>query len=304
MRDAVRRRGPAVVAGCVLVGMLAAFGPVLSDDTVDTGRSHWIAAGIGALAAACGAWLAWPRLRRVPELEEWGRLVVVAIAASIGALTFAAVATDIAAEDAPAEVTPIERETEPSAGGGGARAPLSDGEGRRWSDLGGIEETIALGIGLVMLVAAAIFFGRQSELRPVPASPTLLRSELALDDPGDAPSDDDLAAALDRTRVALLTDDEPRAAIRRAYRQLLDELEAIGLPRRAYEAPVEYLTRCLGDRELPERPLRALTSVFELARFSDHRLDRADVDLAERCLADATTALTSPSPDRRPRARA
>lgn len=300
MNDAVRRRGLVAVAGCVLVGTFAAFGPVMSADTVDRGPSHWVVAVVGAVIGGAAAWLAWPRLRRLPALGDRDRAVVVALAASIGGLTAATVASGLAHDAVTSEPAIIVEE--PDASGPSQRAVglPSDREGQRWNDLGGIEGAIALMIGLAMLVAAAVFFGRQSELRAVPASPALLRSHLALPDTEDDPEPDELVAALERTRAALLADDAPRTVVRRAYQQLLAELDAIGLARRNYEAPVEYVTRCLEDRDLPEAPLRSLTSVFELARFSDHDIDHSHVELAERSLREATTVLgANPRPGRR-----
>jgi hypothetical protein len=66
---------------------------------------------------------------------------------------------------------------------------------------------------------------------------------------------------------------DPREGIIAAYSRLLDGLAAAGLPRHSYEAPDEYMRRCSTRLQLRTEPLRRLTELFTVARFSTHALD-------------------------------
>jgi len=63
---------------------------------------------------------------------------------------------------------------------------------------------------------------------------------------------------------------DPRAAVIEAYARLEQVLADRELGRRTPEAPREYLGRVLREQGMPERPLTALTALFEEARFSRH----------------------------------
>ena len=47
-------------------------------------------------------------------------------------------------------------------------------------------------------------------------------------------------------------------------------LAAHGLPRKPAEAPLEYLGRMLAELSVSDRAARALTDLFERAKFSQH----------------------------------
>lgn len=278
---------------CLAVGFVAATGPVRSIGTLQLGPERWYAAAIGAVVAAGVGLLAWSRLRRLRACRHAGRLVVVAALAMLGAT--AAAATTTATSD---RATTVDVSGEAGTDTGGASAPAvgapADGLGQRWQDLGGVQGAVVLLAGLALLVAGIVFFGRQSELRAVPATPTFLRSDLDLADGGDEATDDELADALARVSLRWSVDDaEPRRAVIAAYEHLLDELADAGLPRRHYEAPLEYVTRCLAARPLPREPVTTLVDTFALARFSEHPIDAEHATVARRSLDEIAAALRS-----------
>ena len=55
-----------------------------------------------------------------------------------------------------------------------------------------------------------------------------------------------------------------------AYARLERVLAAHGLPRKPAEAPTEYLGRMLSELSVSDRAARALTDLFERAKFSQH----------------------------------
>jgi hypothetical protein len=82
-------------------------------------------------------------------------------------------------------------------------------------------------------------------------------------------------AAVMRSIDAMLADPDHRTAIIGAYARLLEELEAIGASRRSYEGPAEHLQRVLAELEVEPGALRTLVRLFQVARFSEHRLTAA-----------------------------
>jgi hypothetical protein len=68
---------------------------------------------------------------------------------------------------------------------------------------------------------------------------------------------------------------DPRKAVIAAYANMERALAAHGLPRRGAEAPFEYLARILRELEVREDAVRALTQLFEYAKFSTHEIDTA-----------------------------
>jgi Domain of unknown function (DUF4129) len=117
---------------------------------------------------------------------------------------------------------------------------------------------LAIGIGGV--IAAAIVFAvilERRRSRPDALTPEQLR---------------ELRAALDEAIEDLRRDPDPRRAVIAAYARMEQALTVYGLPRRPAEAPYEYLHRV--GRELEaERPVTALTELFEVAKFSEHSVD-------------------------------
>jgi len=87
--------------------------------------------------------------------------------------------------------------------------------------------------------------------------------------------EDDLAMAVEATIDDLRGERDPRRAVIAAYAQMERVLASHGIPRREAEAPLEYLSRILGDLHVGEDAVRSLTSLFEYAKFSPHEIDSA-----------------------------
>jgi uncharacterized membrane protein len=79
-----------------------------------------------------------------------------------------------------------------------------------------------------------------------------------------------VALAVDESLDDLRAEPDPRRAVIAAYARLERVLAAHGLPRRPAEAPVEYLGRMLAELSVSDRAARALTELFERAKFSQH----------------------------------
>lgn len=79
-----------------------------------------------------------------------------------------------------------------------------------------------------------------------------------------------VALAVDESLDDLRAEPDPRRAVIAAYARLERVLAAHGLPRRPAEAPLEYLARMLAEVSVSGRAARALTDLFERAKFSQH----------------------------------
>jgi hypothetical protein len=140
---------------------------------------------------------------------------------------------------------------------------------------------LVVGLGVLLLAYAAL--------------QTLLKAPAHDDhDEPPEPDRDDTAAGADESvhaSMAILHRvSDPREGIIAAYSQLLDGLAAAGLPRHSYEAPDEYMRRCSERLRLRAEPLRRLTELFTVARFSTH-------DLNEQHHAAALSALEAVAGD-------
>jgi hypothetical protein len=82
-----------------------------------------------------------------------------------------------------------------------------------------------------------------------------------------------LSGVVDDTLDDLRDERDARRAIILAYARMEAALERSGVPRRESEAPLEYLARILLELEVSEAPVRALTDLFEQAKFSRHAID-------------------------------
>lgn len=102
-------------------------------------------------------------------------------------------------------------------------------------------------------------------------------------------------AALVDTIDAMLADPDPNTAIRGAYARLLEGLEACGAGRRDHEAPMEHLHRVFTFLRVRPEPLRRLTELFELARFSTRPLNAAHREQALQALGEVAEDLQSDS---------
>lgn len=217
--------------------------------------------------------------------------MIVACGALLGVTTATSAATVRPADPTAVDGTP------PQVGvGGTAGAGTSPGSARdsNQGDITDVQGLVVLLTGLVMLVAAAMYLMRQSELRAEQRSAVYLRSDLALEQqPQDAITGEAaLTEALVRSLSELLAESDPRIAIRAAYGSLLNELSAIGLPRHRYEGPAEHIGRCLTAAPLPTDAITELLHLFEIARFSEHPITSLHADRARFALTASIDSLT------------
>jgi hypothetical protein len=89
----------------------------------------------------------------------------------------------------------------------------------------------------------------------------------------------------------LRAEPDPRAAIVRAYGRFEHALAAARAPRAPWQTPTEFMRATLARHWVPASPVTRLTALFELARFSDRRLDPDARTAACDCLDEITTAL-------------
>lgn len=82
-----------------------------------------------------------------------------------------------------------------------------------------------------------------------------------------------LDAAIEESLEDLAHEGDARRAVIRAYDRMERALAARGLARERAETPIEYLQRALAAVHASQGSIRRLTSLFELARFSRHRID-------------------------------
>jgi Domain of unknown function (DUF4129) len=75
---------------------------------------------------------------------------------------------------------------------------------------------------------------------------------------------------------------DPRRAVIAAYATMERILAARGLPRRETEAPLEYMSRLFAELGVGSQSIHTLTDLFEVARFSHHRVGPA---MKERAIA-------------------
>jgi hypothetical protein len=86
---------------------------------------------------------------------------------------------------------------------------------------------------------------------------------------------------------------DPRSAVIAAYARMETVLAERELGRRRPEAPREYLSRVLGEGNMPERSLTTLTGMFEEARFSLHAIPDSAPGRALAELESARAALAT-----------
>lgn len=84
---------------------------------------------------------------------------------------------------------------------------------------------------------------------------------------------------------------DPRAAIIRAYRRFEHAVAIAGAPRVPSQTPAEFMRTTLARLPVPAPPVARLTSLFELARFSDRPVGAQARDTACECLDAITSVL-------------
>jgi hypothetical protein len=100
-----------------------------------------------------------------------------------------------------------------------------------------------------------------------------------------------LAAAVEESLDDLRADADPRRAIIRCYARFERVAAASGVARRPWLTPMEFMREALGRLSLPRAAVPALTGLFELARFSDHRLGPPERDRALAALEEIRAAI-------------
>jgi hypothetical protein len=89
----------------------------------------------------------------------------------------------------------------------------------------------------------------------------------------------------------LRAEPDARVAIVRAYGRFERALAAARAPRAAWQTPAEFMRTTLARLPLPAAPVRRLTALFEVARFSTHPLGAEARDAACDSLDEIGTAL-------------
>jgi len=92
-------------------------------------------------------------------------------------------------------------------------------------------------------------------------------------------------------RADLRAEPDARLAIVRAYGRFERALADARAPRARWQTPAEFMRTTLARVPVPAPPVRRLTALFELARFSAHPLGADARDAACDCLDEITTAL-------------
>ena len=107
---------------------------------------------------------------------------------------------------------------------------------------------------------------------------------------------------LDESLDDLRAEPDPRRAVIAAYARLERALAAYGLPRDPAEAPLEYLSRMLGELSVSARRPRGSPTLFERAKFSQHEvgpeMKEQAIDALEQVRDDSAAAERSPSEER------
>jgi hypothetical protein len=135
-------------------------------------------------------------------------------------------------------------------------------------------------IAAVAISASAVAFGASLRGRGDRRGTTVRRARTR-----------DAADELDRTIEDLRADPDPGHAVIAAYAWMEDELASSGRARRPSTAPFEYLDEALRELAIPPAPARSLTELFEVARFSHHRVDPSMKEGAITALVEIRDAL-------------
>jgi Domain of unknown function (DUF4129) len=128
---------------------------------------------------------------------------------------------------------------------------------------------VALGVGILSLVPAAIAYRRWQQRKITP---------------GPTPAEE-LAATIGEAIDDLEREPDPRRAVIAAYARMERELGRHGLVRQPSETAIEYLRRVLLGMSANGAAVERLTALFERAKFSPH-------PVTEEMRAEAIAALT------------
>ncbi|HEY1915187.1 MAG TPA: DUF4129 domain-containing protein [Streptosporangiaceae bacterium] len=121
------------------------------------------------------------------------------------------------------------------------------------------------------------------------------RGQAAFEDFVDEP-EEELRAAVESGRTALLSLDGARAAIIACYLAMEQSLAQAGTARTMAETPDELLARAVRAGLARSAAAGTLTTLFYEARFSTHPMGQDQKDVAERALAEIAANLERPEP--------
>ena len=110
----------------------------------------------------------------------------------------------------------------------------------------------------------------------------------------DEPAPPPLVQAVDESLEDLRAEPDARRAIIRCYARFERAAAASGLERRPWHTPMEFMREALSRLPAPSNAVRALTGLFELARFSDRALGASDRDRALHALDDIKGSIDGP----------
>jgi hypothetical protein len=100
-----------------------------------------------------------------------------------------------------------------------------------------------------------------------------------------------LREAVEESLEDLAGEPDARIAIIRCYRRFERFAAQARVPRAPWQTSSEFVLEALSRLALPRAPVEQLTRLFELARFSDHPLEPAELDRARACLEEIGAAL-------------
>lgn len=200
------------------------------------------------------------RSRLLPPMQRrlrWFDRALVAVLALCFAAAVVAVLLAVTRNESPARPAGLAAKPAPTTRAHAARST-------RPGYLGWLPEAGA-GALLAVVVGQALLRGRprRREGEPEPTAVTRAVSE-ALED--------------------LRAESDPRRAVIAAYARMEQGMAAAGLGRRASDTPLEYLERVLGSLDAGRPSVRALTALFERAKFSRAAVRAADRDEAVAAL--------------------
>ena len=100
-----------------------------------------------------------------------------------------------------------------------------------------------------------------------------------------------MAETLAHIQADLRTEPDARLAIIRAYGRFERALAGARAPRAVWQTPAEFMRTTLARLPVAAAPVRRLTALFEIARFSAHPVEPEARDAACDCLDEIGAAL-------------
>lgn len=190
--------------------------------------------------------------------------MVVALASNTEPLEFTSADPGVSQRAVTAQLTPTDGELPDLEGPG---APLREPRPIR------IPRPVLIAGGVLAAMAALYFLSLQRlalQFRRSKTEVTVVKPALTVEEEADQ------IVKITRDLIDELSEgDDPRLAIQRAYAAVETGLGTDELARRQAETPLQYLSRVFGRNENAAPPLRELTKLFEVARFSQAPIDES-----------------------------